>query len=103
MIQHLDSSKRRIKMKAYIKSFTYPDSKTGLPKERSLYVLNEDENRLGGIDLFNVDEDGLKTLTEMFKEKEISDFSKKPKDPLAPKVEYPKIGVYKAFLKNKIL
>lgn len=90
-------------MKAYIKEFNYPDSKTGLPKARRLFVLNEDAGRLGGIDLESVDENGLQTLNEMFKEKEVTDFTRKPKDPNVPKVEYPKIGIYRAYKKEKIL
>lgn len=89
-------------MIAYKKEFNYPDSKTGELKARRLFVLNEDASRVGGIDLAGVNEDELKTLEEMFKEKEVKDFSRKPKDPNAPKVEYPKIGVYKAFSKSKI-
>ena len=89
-------------LQSYIKEFKYPDSKTGVIKDRKLYVLNEDATRLGGIDLEGVDEAGIKILTEMFQGKEISDFTRKPKDPDAPKIEYPKIGVYKAFSKAKV-
>lgn len=90
-------------MLAYIKDFTYPDSKTGMPKNRKLYVLNEDVNRIAGIDLDTVNEEELAQLKEMFKNHEISDFTRKPKDPTAPKVETPRIGAYKAFSKAKII
>lgn len=90
-------------MTAFIKEFVYPDSKTGMPKARRLFVLNEDASRLGGIDLEGVTPEGEATLKEMFKEKEVTDFTRKPKDPLAPKVEYPTIGRYKAYSKGKII
>lgn len=90
-------------MKAYIKEFNYPDSKTGISKARRVFVLNEDVGRIGGIDLESVSDEELNTLTEMFKEKDISDFSRKPKDPNAPKSEAPRIGVYKAYSKSKII
>lgn len=89
-------------MKAYIKEFEYPDSKSEKHelKHRKVFVLNEDSTRIGGIDLENVTLEEIKNLEGSLREKDISDFSRKPKDPLQPKIVYP--GTYKAFSKSKI-
>lgn len=87
--------------KAYVKEFKYPDSKTGQLKERRFLILNEDESRIGGIDLSTVPPEQAVVLIESTKEHDISDFSRKPKDPSAPARTY--IGVYKAFSKSKII
>lgn len=90
-------------MKTFVKEFNYPDSKTGEAKARRLLVLNEDATRFGGIDLSTVTPEEEATLVKNFAERDITDFSRKPKTEGLEEKPAPKIGMYKAFSKSKIL
>ena len=90
-------------MKAFVKEFNYPDSKTGEAKARRLLVLNEDATRYGGIDLSTVTPEEEQSLVASCAEKEITDFSRKPKAEGVEEKTTPRIGMYKAFSKSKIM
>ena len=90
-------------MKAFIKTFKYPSSVDGSPKEREILVINEDENRIGGVvltDLPNRDE-----VISYFSDREVAPFTGKKILHEAGYVSpYKKLNcVYKAFTKSKIL
>lgn len=85
---------------AYLRTFKYTKSGVDGLIERKVIVLNEDQTRIGGLDLTGEKPDVIANLVKQYESVEVRSFARLPKDAPKPARDY--IYPYKAFSKSKI-
>lgn len=85
---------------AYLRTFKYTKSGVDGLIERKVIVLNEDQTRIGGLDLTGENSDVIANLVKQYETVEVRSFTRRPKDSPKQSHDYP--YPYKAFSKSKI-
>lgn len=83
-----------------VRTFKY--TKTGVKGlvERTVIVLNEDETRIGGLDITGESPEKIAELTKQYENTAVKGFTRRPKG--TPKETYASPYSYRAFSKAKI-
>lgn len=92
-------------MKSYVKIFDYPHEDVMVRRE--VLILNEDEKRIGGIELNSLSDEQKRKVIQDFSEVQVTDFSRKKRvdkngNPVEKKVIDTFGAPYKAYSRAKL-